>query len=83
VLERALAEELADHLVYDIGDSARAWIGSRKEAAERLVTDAASIDLEVPESAGTPEPQIVCKGSLALTCQQHRDRAVCPRHERP
>ena len=27
VLERALAEELADHLVYDIGDPARAWIG--------------------------------------------------------
>jgi hypothetical protein len=34
VLGRALAEELADHLVYDIGDSARAWIGSRKKAAE-------------------------------------------------
>ena len=27
VLERAPAEELADHLVYDIGDPARAWIG--------------------------------------------------------
>ncbi len=27
VLERAPAEELADHLVYDIGDTARAWIG--------------------------------------------------------
>jgi transposase-like protein len=54
VLERALAEELADHLVYDIGDSARAWIGSRKEAAERLVTDAASIDLEVPRERRNP-----------------------------
>ena len=66
VLERALAEELADHLGYDIGVyPARAWIGWAPQGMQpkRLVTDAASIDLEVPrESAGTPEPPIVRKG---------------------
>lgn len=69
VLERALAEELTDHLGYEIGDPAGSGTGNSRNGytPKRLLTEAGAIDLEVPrDRAGTHEPQIVRKGQRRL-----------------
>jgi len=69
VLERALAEELTDHLGYEIGDPAGAGTGNSRNGytPKRLLTEAGPIDLEVPrDRAGTHAPQIVRKGQRRL-----------------
>jgi putative transposase len=69
VLERALAEELTDHLGYEVGDPAGHGSGNSRNGytPKRLLTEAGPIDLEVPrDRAGTHEPLIVRKGQRRL-----------------
>jgi putative transposase len=66
VLERALAEELTDHLGYEEGDPAGRGSGNSRNGftPKRLLTEAGHVDLEVPrDRASTFDPQIVPKGS--------------------
>jgi putative transposase len=69
VLERALAEELTDHLGYEVGDPAGQGSGNSRNGytAKRLLTEAATVDLDVPRDRnGTHEPMIVAKGQRRL-----------------
>ncbi len=69
VLERALAEELADHLGYERGDPAGVGSGNSRNGftPKRLHTDAGTVDLDVPrDREGSFEPRIVAKGQTRL-----------------
>lgn len=69
VLERALDEELTDHLGYERGDPAGRGSGNSRNgtSAKRLLTDAGGVDLRVPrDRAGTFDPKLVPKGSRRL-----------------
>ncbi len=64
VLERALAEELSDHLGYERGDPVGVGSGNSRNGStpKRLHTDAGTVDLEVPrDREGSFEPRIVAK----------------------
>ena len=66
VLERALAEELTDHLGYEQGDPAGRGSGNSRNGStpKRLLTEAGHVDLEVPRDRNaTFDPAIVPKGS--------------------
>ena len=66
VLERALAEELTDHLGYEAGDPAGRGSGNSRNGTspKRLLTEAGHVDLEVPrDRASTFAPQIVPTGA--------------------
>ena len=76
VLERALAEELTDHLGYEVGDPAGNGSGNSRNGytPKTLLTEAGPIDLEVPrDRAGSHEPKVVRKGQRRL---QGIDRLV-------
>jgi putative transposase len=69
VLERALAEELTDHLGYEVGDPSGNGTGNSRNGytPKRLLTEAGAIELDVPrDRAGSHEPQIVRKGQRRL-----------------
>jgi putative transposase len=69
VLERALAEELINHLGYEVGATAGNGSGNSRNGytSERLLTEAGTVDLDVPRDRnGTHEPQIVRKGQRRL-----------------
>ena len=69
VLERALAEELTDHLGYEVGDPAGQGSGNSRNGytPKKLLTEAGTVELEVPrDRAGTHEPKIVAKGQRRL-----------------
>ena len=69
VLERALAEELTEHLGYEVGDPAGQGSGNSRNGytPKRLLTEAGTVDLDVPrDRSGTHEPQIVRKGQRRL-----------------
>jgi putative transposase len=69
VLERALAEELTDHLGYEVGDPAGQGSGNSRNGytPKKLITEAGAVELEVPRDRnGTHEPQIVRKGQRRL-----------------
>ena len=69
LLERALAEELTDHLGYEAGDPAGNGSGNSRNGytSKTLLTEAGSVDLDVPrDRAGTHEPKIVRKGQRRL-----------------
>ena len=69
VLERALAEELTDHLGYEVGDPAGNGSGNSRNGytPKRLITEAGTVDLDVPRDRnGTHEPMIVRKGQRRL-----------------
>ncbi len=86
VLERALTEELTEHLGYEVGDAVRQGSGNSRNGytPKRLLTEAGSIELEVPrDRAGTHEPKIVAKGQRRLDgIDKDRDRPLRPRHDR-
>src|SRR3954463_656517 len=66
VLERALTEELSDHLGYEEGDRAGRGSGNSRNGItpKRLLTEAGHVDLEVPRDRNaTFDPQMVPKGS--------------------
>ncbi len=69
VLERALAEELTDHLGYEVGDPAGNGTGNSRNGytPKRLLTEAGTVDLEVPrDRAGAFAPKVVGKGQRRL-----------------
>lgn len=67
VLERALGVELTDHLGYPPHERAGAGNSRNGTSSKRLVTEAGTVDLEVPrDRAGSFEPQIVRKGQRRL-----------------
>lgn len=69
VLERALAEELTDHLGYETGDPAGNGTGNSRNGytPKKLLTEAGAIELDVPRDRnGTHEPMIVRKGQRRL-----------------
>jgi putative transposase len=69
VLERALAEELTDHLGYEVGDPAGQGSGNSRNgySPKTLLTEAGAVDLEVPRDRnGTHQPRIVRKGQRRI-----------------
>jgi putative transposase len=69
VLERALAEELTDHVGYERGDPAGRGSGNSRNgtSAKTVLTDVGAVDLDVPRDRnGTFEPAIVPKGVTRL-----------------
>ncbi len=69
VLERALAEELTDHLGYEKGDPAGAGSGNSRNGAtpKRVHTDIGTVDVDAPRDRnGSFEPRIVPKGATRL-----------------
>ena len=69
VLERALEEELTDHLGYERGDPAGAGSGNSRNGTtpKRVLTGAGAVDLDIPrDRAGTFDPGIVPKHKRRL-----------------
>ncbi len=69
VLERALAEEMSEHLGYDKHDPAGRGSGNSRNGTtgKRLMTEIGGIELEVPRDRnGSFSPQIVRKGQTRL-----------------
>jgi putative transposase len=67
VLERALSEELTEHLGYEPYERAGAANSRNGTTPKRLITEAGSVDLEVPrDRAGSFEPRVVRKGQRRL-----------------
>ena len=69
VLERALDEELTDHLGYEKGDAAGRGSGNSRNGItpKRVHTDVGTVDLEVPRDRnGVFDPRIVPKGTTRL-----------------
>lgn len=69
LLERALDEELTDHLGYERGDRAGRGSGNSRNGTtpKRVLSEVGPIDLEIPRDRNsTFEPRIVPKGSTRL-----------------
>jgi putative transposase len=69
ILERALDEELTDHVGYDRGDPAGRGSGNSRNGTtpKRVLTEIGAVDLDVPrDRAGSFEPRIVPKGATRL-----------------
>jgi putative transposase len=69
VLERALGEELTEHLGYDKHDPAGRGSGNSRNGStpKRLLTEVGPVDLDVPrDRAGSFDPRIVRKGQRRL-----------------
>ena len=69
VLERELAEELTDHLGYEVGDPAGQGSGNSRNgySPKTLLTEAGAIELDVPRDRnGTHQPRIVRKGQRRM-----------------
>jgi putative transposase len=90
VLERALAEEMTEHLGYDKHDPAGRGSGNSRNGVtgKRLLTEIGGIELEVPrDRAGSFSPQIVRKGQTRSNTlgrvQRPHHRLVCARTDHP
>ena len=62
ILERALDEELTDHVGYERGDPAGRGSGNSRNGTtpKRVLTEIGAVDLDVPrDRAGSFEPKIV------------------------
>ena len=69
ILERALDEELADHLGYERGDPAGRGSGNNRNgvSSKTVLTDIGAVDLAVPRDRnGTFDPKIVPKHARRL-----------------
>jgi putative transposase len=69
LLERALDEELTDHLGYERGDPTGRGTGNSRNGTtpKTVLTDVGALDLDVPrDRAGSFEPAIVPKGVTRL-----------------
>lgn len=69
ILERALDEELTEHLGYERGDQVGRGSGNSRNGAtpKRVLTEIGAVDLEVPRDRnGTFTPRIVPKGVSRL-----------------
>jgi hypothetical protein len=82
VLERALGEELTEHLGYDKHDPAGRGSGNSRNGStgKRLLTEIGGIDLDVPRDRnGSFSPQIVRKGQSRLDGFNDRSIALYAR----
>ena len=82
VLERALAEELTEHLGYDKHDPTGRGSGNSRNGTtpKTLLTEIGAVDLEVPrDRAGSFEPKIVAKGQTRLEGLNERILALYAR----
>lgn len=69
ILERALDEELTDHLGYERGDPAGRGSGNNRNGTtpKRVLSEIGAVDLDVPRDRnGSFEPVIVPKGATRL-----------------
>jgi putative transposase len=69
VLERALGEEMTEHLGYEKHDPAGRGSGNSRNGStpKRLLTEVGAVDLQVPrDRAGSFDPRIVRKGQSRL-----------------
>ncbi|HET9689588.1 MAG TPA: transposase [Acidimicrobiales bacterium] len=69
LLERALDEELTDHLGYERGDPAGRGSGNNRNGTtpKRVLTEIGAVDLDVPRDRDASfEPKIVPKGTTRL-----------------
>lgn len=69
LLERAMGDELTDHLGYERGDPAGRGSGNNRNGTtpKRVLTDIGAVDLDVPRDRnGSFEPVIVPKGATRL-----------------
>jgi putative transposase len=69
ILERALDEELTDHVGYDRGDPAGRGSGNSRNGTtpKRVLTEIGAVDLDIPRDRdGSFEPRIVPKGTTRL-----------------
>ena len=69
VLERALAEELTDHLGYEHGDPMGHGTGNNRNGStpKQVLTEIGAVDLDVPRDRNaTFDPRIVPKGARRL-----------------
>ena len=69
VLERALAEEMTDHLGYEHGDPLGHGTGNNRNGSspKQVLTEIGAVDLDVPRDRNaTFEPKIVPKGARRL-----------------
>jgi putative transposase len=67
VLERALGEELTDHLGYPPHERTGTGNARNGTSSKKLITEAGTVDLDVPrDRAGTFDPRIVRKGQRRL-----------------
>ena len=69
VLERALAEEMTDHLGYEHGDPMGHGTGNNRNGSspKQVLTEIGAVDLDVPRDRNaTFEPKIVPKGARRL-----------------
>ena len=85
VLERALAEELTDHLGYEVGDPAGKGSGNSRNGytPKRLLTEAGTLDLEVPGTGPAATSRDRAQGPAAPgRDRQDRDRPLRPRDDR-
>jgi len=69
ILERAIAEELTDHVGYEIGDRAGHRSGNSRNGTtpKRVLTDIGALDVDIARDRdGSFEPKIVPKGTTRL-----------------
>ena len=69
ILERALAEEMTDHLGYESGDPMGHGTGNNRNGSspKQVLTEIGAVDLDVPRDRNaTFEPRIVPKGARRL-----------------
>ena len=69
ILERALDEELTDHVGYVRGDPVGRNLGNSRNGTtpKRLLTEIGAVDLDVPRDRdGSFEPKLVPKGTTRL-----------------
>ena len=69
ILERALAEEMTDHLGYESGDPMGYGTGNNRNGTspKQVLTEIGAVDLDIPRDRNaTFEPRIVPKGARRL-----------------
>ncbi len=69
ILERALAEEMTDHLGYESGDPMGHGTGNNRNGStpKQVLTEIGAVDLDIPRDRNaTFEPRIVPKGARRL-----------------
>ena len=69
ILERALAEEMTDHLGYESGDPIGHGTGNNRNGTspKQVLTEIGAVDLDIPRDRNaTFEPRIVPKGARRL-----------------
>ena len=79
VLERALAEEMTDHLGYEHGDPIGHGTGNNRNGStpKQILTEIGAVDLDVPRDRNaTFEPRIVTEGRPAPGGLQRQHRGV-------